>query len=204
MMHTVFGEFSDSSPILSLHMLALEPWPVTMLYYDEEGQRRYLHSQVGNRASKTVYRAWLLRKRLENRNLGLFFVITGQECTKERLILGTQQFLSNRLPGMKDGNSAEMAETWRHLLVALLSRKICALQIPPSGSSSFRVAKALGPQKPLLSQERGWPLEMAICSLPVGVFVSTELFSELVFVFFHCSYMLWIDVLNPSCPTHQH
>lgn len=46
---------------------------------------------------------------------------TGQECTKEKLILETQQFLW--LPGMEDRNSAKLAGTQGYWLVVLLSRK---------------------------------------------------------------------------------
>lgn len=49
----------------------------------------------------------------EQRN-GLVLCGDRPRVTKEKLILGTQQSLSPRLPGMKGGNAAKTAETQCH------------------------------------------------------------------------------------------
>lgn len=116
-------------------------------------------------------------------------MVKGQECTKEKLILGSTVSF-HKLPGKKGGNSAKNGCSASLAgKVVLPSRKnkkkrslLCALQMSSSGSSGFSVPKVLSCQKPLLTSR--------------SVLIPPKLFIELVLIVFQCIYVLWVDVLK--------
>jgi hypothetical protein len=135
--------------------------------------------------------------------MGLFFVVTGQEWQRRSSSLGLNSpfplgFQEWKVETQPRQQKLSVTEEEQEKVTSLCSSDMSIWIFQLQGrKGSWPLEATSFPGKVLASLWKHGCLQSASRS----VFVSTELFSELVFVFLHCFSMLWIDVLIPSCVT---